>query len=183
MKQCLLIVDIQNDYFPGGKMELVNSTEASQNAQKALNFFRTKKLPVIHIQHIAIRPNATFFIPDTEGVKIHQNVLPIGNETIIQKNYPNSFRSTNLLEILKKEEITDLVICGMMTHMCIDTTTRAAFDYGFSCTLIHDACATRDLVFNGQNIPSEFVGNSFFAALNGTFAKVIGCDDFLKNVG
>jgi nicotinamidase-related amidase len=179
MKSALLIIDIQNDYFPGGKMELIGSNQAGQNAKKVLSHFRENKLPVFHIQHINIRPGSTFFLPDTDGVNIHQDVFPLSNEIVIQKNYPNSFRNTNLLGILKREGITNLTICGMMTHMCIDATTRAAFDYSFACTLIHDACATRDLIFNDKIIPAEDVHNSFLAALNGVYAKVIGSEKYL----
>ncbi len=82
----LVIIDIQNDYFPGGKMALENTKEASANAAALLSTFRRLQLPVIHIQHIATRVGATFFVPDTEGVEIHASVAPLGNETVIRKN-------------------------------------------------------------------------------------------------
>ena len=108
---------------------------------------------------------ATFFLPDTAGVNIHTNVRPLAGETVIQKNFPNSFRKTDLLAQLKKAEVSQLVIGGMMTHMCVDATVRAAFDHGFDCTVIHDACATRALTFLGGEIPAEKVHGAFLAAL------------------
>src|SRR6266700_3223333 len=128
MNNCLIMVDLQNDYFPAGNMELVGIEEAAANAQILLNEFRKAKLPVIHIQHISARPGATFFLPETDGARIHQVVTPQEVETIVVKNFANYFRGTSLLEILKKEKIDNLVICGAMSHMCIDATTRAAFD-------------------------------------------------------
>jgi len=110
-----------------------------------LNRFRTEGSSVIHIQHIATNPASTFFLPDTTGVQIHDKVLPLPTEKTIIKHFPNSFRETELLDYLKSNQIENLVICGMMTHMCIDATTRAAKDFGFNCTLIRDACATKDL--------------------------------------
>ena len=175
---CLLLVDLQNDYFPGGNMELIGVVEAAVNARTLLGEFRKTKATVIHIQHIAARPGATFFIAGTDGAKIHQMVAPEGEEVVVVKNFPNSFRGTSLLEILKKEKAENLVICGAMSHMCIDATTRAAFDLGFNCTVIEDACATRDLVFKDKTVTAADVHASFMAALAVPYAKVISTAGF-----
>jgi nicotinamidase-related amidase len=172
MQTALILIDIQNDYFEKGTMPLVGSDKACENARLILNKFRTDKLPVIHIQHLATRPDATFFLPNTIGAEIHQSLKPLDNEKIIVKHYPNSFRETKLLDYLKSIDISDLVLCGMMTHMCVDATTRAAKDFGFNCTLIGDACATRSLEINEQAIKVEDVHNSFLAALNYFYATV-----------
>ncbi|MDR2924790.1 MAG: cysteine hydrolase [Azoarcus sp.] len=169
----LLIIDIQNDYFPGGKMELAGSEAAVIKAEKLLNIFRNRELPVFHIQHISTRLNATSFLPQTEGANIHINVAPIENEKVIQKNYPNSFRETSLLKELRDGGITNLVVVGMMTQMCVDTTVRAAADLGFSCWLAHDACAAKDLSFAGKTVAAADVQTSYMAALNGLFAEVL----------
>jgi nicotinamidase-related amidase len=129
------------------------------------------------MQHVSVRPGATFFLPDTEGVKIHASVAPVAGETVIEKRFPNSFRETPLLDHLRKNGIDKLAIAGMMTHMCIDTTTRAAADQGFACTLAHDACATRDLAFGGTKVAAGDVHNAFLAALSGPFAKVVAAKD------
>jgi len=179
MKPTLLLIDIQNDYFPGGKMELVKMDEATGNAQDLLSYFRKNNLPIVFIQHLATKPNASFFIPGTSGAEIHDSIRPLDNETIIIKNFPNSFRNTNLHQHLQDLNSTDLVICGAMSHMCIDTTTRAATDLGYSCTLISDACATRDLVYNDQKVMAADVQIAYIAALNGTFAQVISTSQFL----
>jgi nicotinamidase-related amidase len=172
MKPALIIIDIQNDYFPGGKMELEGSPEASVQAARLLGGFRSKGLPLVHIQHVSNRPGASFFLPDTEGVNIHPNVIPHAGETVVQKNFPNSFRGTRLLEHLRGLNVDHLVIAGMMTHMCVDATTRAAFDLGFSCSLAHDACATRAVAFGEQRVPAALVHAAFLAALSGLYAKV-----------
>jgi len=181
MNPTLLIIDIQNDYFEGGKMTLVNMDETTGNAKKLLSYFRQNELPIVFIQHLATKPNASFFIPGTSGAEIHESIRPLANETAIIKNFPNSFRNTNLHEYLQTTGSTDLVICGAMSHMCIDTTTRAAADLGYSCTLISDACATRDLVFNDRKVLAADVQTAYMAALNGTFAQVISTDQFLNS--
>jgi nicotinamidase-related amidase len=178
----LLLIDIQNDYFPGGAMELVGSVEAGAKASQLLGIFREKSLPVIHIQHLATRPGATFFLPDTQGVQINGCVSPNSGETVIQKNFPNCFRGTPLLEHLRSEKITKLVIAGMMTHMCVDTTVRAAADLGFQNILAHDACATRDLSFDGRAVSAQGVQTAYLAAIHGSFAEVKGVDEICANI-
>jgi|WetSurMetagenome_2_1015567.scaffolds.fasta_scaffold05614_4 nicotinamidase-related amidase len=177
MNQTLLLIDIQNDYFPDGAMELAGSLEAGVQAGKLLQVYRQKSLSVIHIQHISMRKTATFFLPNTKGVQIHESVAPVIGEAVFQKYYPNSFRETPLLEHLRRQQITQLVIAGMMTHMCVDTTTRAAADLGFHCLLAHDACATKSLSFGGATVSAEHVQTAFLAALNGLFATVLSVEE------
>ena len=170
--QALLIIDIQNDYFPGGKMELFNSEAAADKAGLLLDAFRKAGRPVFHVQHIALDPETGFFLPGTPGVKIAARVTPLADEIVVQKHYPNAFRETSLLEHLRSAAVGELVIAGMMTHMCIDTTVRAAADLGFSCTLAGDACATKSLAFGETVVPAEQVQAAFLAALGGAFARV-----------
>jgi nicotinamidase-related amidase len=179
MKTALVIVDIQKDYFPKGKLENVGAVEASLAAKKLLSHFREKKLPVVHIQHISTRSGATYLLPNTEGIDFHENVMPLAGETIIQKHFPNSFRDTQLNDHLVSKEIEELVICGMMSHMCIDTTVRAAFDKGYVCMVAHDACSTRKLVFNGIDVPADHVHTAYMAALNAMFAKVLTAEEII----
>jgi nicotinamidase-related amidase len=179
MKKALLIIDIQNDYFEHGTMTLSGSAAASDNAKILLEKFRNDKLPVIHVQHLATRATATFFLPGTKGAQIHDSVKPLDTEPTIVKHYPNSFRDTDLLDYLKKNETTDLVVCGMMTHMCVDATVRAAKDFGFSITIPGDACATKDLDINGQIVKADQVQNSFLAALNYFYATVTTTSEYL----
>lgn len=179
MKTCLVLIDIQNDYFPKGNMELEGALSASLRAKEALHFFRKKDLPVVHIQHISVRPGASFFLPDTDGAAIHENVRPLPNETVFQKHFPNSFRDTPLLRHLKDNQIGRLAIVGMMTSMCVDATVRAAFDYGFENIILHDAMATKTLAFNGEFIPARHVHGSFLAALGSVYGVVKSVEDFL----
>lgn len=181
-QKALVIIDIQKDYFENGSFPLVGSEAASVKAKSVLEQFRKDGLPVIHIQHIANRPGSTFFLPDTEGAEIHPNVAPLKSEKVIVKHYPNSFRETELLSYLKELGVSDLVICGMMTSMCVDATTRAAKDFGYNCTVIGDACAAPNLEFNGQLIPGETVHKSFLAGLSYFYATVVEAEGYLKSV-
>jgi nicotinamidase-related amidase len=181
MKTALLLIDLQNDYFPQGKMELVGVDIAGQTAKKLLEHFRDTNQTVIHIQHISTRPTATFFLPNTTGAEIHESIKPIKDEMVVIKNAPHSFLKTSLLETLQGLNIKKLVIAGAMTHMCIDATTRAAKDLDFECTLIHDACATRDLSFNEVTVPAMQVHTAFLSALSYAYANVISTEQFLNS--
>lgn len=169
----LLLIDIQNDYFPGGKMVLEKSEQAGEAASRLLAYFRGRNLPVVFFQHISTRPDAIFFIPNTPGVEIYRAIQPMPNEKVIQKKYPNSFRETDLLTHLQSLNVKRLVISGMMTHMCVDATTRAAADFGFNCWIAQDACATRQLIFDQQVALAHEVQTAFLAALHGTYGKVM----------
>ena len=173
MTTALILIDLENDYFPGGTMELVGAEAAVAQAARLLQAFRQRGLPVFHVQHIATRPGATFFLPGTPGAEIHHAVKPNAGETVVVKHFPNSFRETVLLDALRAAGATKLVFAGMMTHMCVDSTVRAAADLGFQCALASDACATRDLQFGGQRIEAAGVQLAYLAGLNGLFARVL----------
>lgn len=179
MGQGLLLIDIQNDYFSGGRNELHGMEAAAQQARRALEHFRAQGLPVFHVQHISLYPSATFFLPDTDGAAIHELVAPLPGEPVVVKHAPNSFFETGLKELLDRHEVGRLVVCGSMSHMCVDTTVRAARDFALPVTLLHDACATRDLGWSGQTVPAQQVQAAYMAALNGSFATVLSADDYL----
>jgi nicotinamidase-related amidase len=183
MNTALLLLEIQNDYFPNGRISLEKSQEACAKAQTVLNAYREKKQPVIHVQHISTLPDAASLLPCTKGADFYASVQPVKGEMIVKKHYPNSFKDTVLLNHLIKNQINHLVICGMMTHMAIDATVRAAYDLGFTCTVLHDACAARQLEFNHTVIPAVNVHYAFLAALQPTYATVLSSEDFLQKSG
>ena len=178
MKTALLVIDIQKDYFPGGKMELVNPLEAGKKAYSLLQCFREHGGHHVHIQHISKKPNATFFISGDRGTDIHDLVAHFEGEPIVYKHDPNSFLNTSLLDLLKSWDVQRVVICGMMTHMCVDATARAASDLGFEVVVAEDACATRDLTFGDTTIPAEHVHKAFLAALK-SYGRVMKSEEIL----
>ena len=182
MRTALLIVDVQNDYFPGGRNELSGPGEAAARVRLLLDAFRARQLPVVHVQHVSIRPGATFFLPDTPGVQIHGLARPAPGEPVVRKSSPNSFRNTELLQALKERGAGRLVVCGMMTHMCVDATVRAAFDLGFTCLVAGDACATRSLEYQGETLSAAAVHGAFLAALQGVYGRVGSAEEVLGQV-
>ena len=179
MNTALLIIDIQNDYFPEGKNPLVGSLEASLKAKTLLEHFRQANLPIVHVRHVSVRKGASFFLPGSPGAEIHDNVRPKIGERTIHKNFPNAFRNTDLQKLLRQNNYERLVICGMQTHMCVDASVRAASDFGFECLVAHDACATKDLSFEDALIPAQQVHLAFLAALNAAYASVLSVDEVI----
>ncbi len=117
MKEALIIIDVQNDYF---------------------------------------------FLEGTKGAEISDRIAPQPEDKVIVKHYPNSFHDTELDAYLKGLGIEKLIVCGMMTHMCVDTTVRAAMDYGYEVTVVADACATMDLTYKNDTIDAGTVQKTFW---------------------
>ena len=172
MKEALLIVDVQNNYFPGGSNKLFHPLEAEKRIWELIAESRVCGRHVIYIQHFN-PPDDTFFLEGSFGAEISDRIRPQPDDKVIIKRYPNSFLKTELDAYLKSLQVDTLIACGMITHMCVDTTVRAAMDYGYQVKLVADACATMDLALNGVTIPAEIVQKAFIAAMDGVFATVI----------
>lgn len=178
-KRALVVVDLQNDYFPGGKWTLSGIDAAADNAGRLLAAARTAGEPVLHIRHEFRSEDAPFFTPGSPGAQIHPKAANRADEPVILKHFVNSFRDTELKQRLDDLGVTEIVLCGAMSHMCIDAATRAAADFGYKVTLIHDACASRDLTFNGVTVPAAQVHAAFMAALGFAYAQLCSTDEFL----
>ena len=170
--RALVLVDIQRDYFPGGAFPLVEPEAAATAARTVLDAFRASGELVVHVFHVSTDPEATFFRPATAGVAFHPTVAPVEGEVVLEKHRPNSFIDTGLRDVLDDADVTELVIVGMMSSMCIDSTTRAAHELGYRNTVVADACAAPDLRLGDTTVPGAAVHAAFMAALDGSFGTV-----------
>lgn len=177
-KRAILVVDLQNEYWPTGNLPLQGIEAAAANAARVMDHARAKGDLVVNIRHEA--PGAPIFVPGSEGAEINKAVEPQGDEAVITKNFPNSFRDTDLKDLLDEKGIEDVVVIGAMSHMCIDATTRAANDLGYNTTTIHDACATRDVEFGGETSSAANVHTAIMGALAFLYGDVISTEDFLR---
>ena len=172
MARALVVVDIQNDYFPGGANPLDGPDAAAEQARTLLDAFRASGEPVMHVRHVWDAPDALYLRPGTPGGEIHQAVSPEPGEAVVEKAFPNAFLETSLDQALKDAGVNELVVCGMMTCMCVDATVRAAVDLGYDVSVAHDACATMALEFGGRAIAAPDVHAAFLAALADGYATV-----------
>jgi nicotinamidase-related amidase len=178
-KRALVLIDLQNDYFPGGKWPMEGIESAAENARKVLAAARAAGDLVVHVRHEFPTADAPFFTPGSDGARIHPKVKTLDGEPVVLKHHVNSFRETDLKTILDRHGVEEVVICGAMSHMCVDAGTRAASDLGYRCVVIHDACATRDQEFDGTVVPAAEVHAAFMAALRFGYAKLVTTEEYL----
>jgi nicotinamidase-related amidase len=164
----LVLIDIQDFYFPGGEVALEEPEAAATNAAELLDLFRKEGLMVVHVRH-EYEP----------GGNINTIVAPNPGEKVISKSEVNAFLNTDLLEYLNQNNIENLVLCGMQTHMCLEAATRAAHDFGFECMVISDACTTRDLQFGDQNVKAKDVHASTLKTLQ-SYSEIISTGEFIS---
>jgi nicotinamidase-related amidase len=174
----LIVIDLQRDYLAGGKFPLPGIERAIERAAVLIALFRARGTPVIHVRHVELDPAVGFLLEGTPGVEIDPRVAPQGEDMMITKNYPNAFRDTTLPKVLHVLGAKELFFCGAMSNLCIDATVRAAFDMGYHCTVIEDACAASDLTFGGNVIPQAQVHGAFMAALASAYGEVVDLRTF-----
>ena len=112
-------------------------------------------------------------LAEDKGLYMPERIKPLPSDIVINKYCPNSFLGTELNDCLRSLGVEKLIVCGMMTHMCVDTTVRAAMDHGYEVALVADACATKDIEINGEVIPAETVQKTYIASLAGVFAEIV----------
>lgn len=164
MTKVLMLVDVQNEYFPGGGLPLPHIEPAAANIAKLLAHFRATKAPIIHVMHDSGAKDGAFAQTSTSW-RLHESAEAQSGETVIVKYHPNAFRLSWLNAILQSSNVTELVIAGAQTQLCIDSTARSAVDFGYPTTVVGDACAAGDLESNGEKIPADQVQRAFLAAL------------------
>lgn len=178
-QRAIIVVDLQNEYLPTGKLPLVGLDAALANAARIIAAARASGDLLVHVRHEMASPDAPVFTPGSDGVQIIPAVAPAPGETVIVKNYPNSFRGTALQQTLQQQGITQLVVIGAMSHMCIEATSRAGADLGYAVSVIHDACATKDLAFEGTQVPAAQVHAASMAALAFSYASLHSSEAYL----
>lgn len=165
----LLIIDAQNEYL-SGPLALAGMEAATANIALLLEAARKAKRPVVHVRHLGTVGG--MFDPQGPRGEFIAGLEPTGDEVIIEKRMPNAFNDTGLQSALEKLGPLDLIVCGFMSHSSVSTTVRAAKDYGFRCTLVEDACATRDLPTANGVISAADVQRTEMAIMNDNFATL-----------
>ncbi|WP_118138710.1 cysteine hydrolase family protein [Oceanicella sp. SM1341] len=175
----LIVIDIQNDYFPGGDWPLSGVEPAAANAARLIGKARGAGDLVVHVRHEFPTDAAPFFRPGTAGAAIHESVAPAPGEHVVLKQQINSYRDTDLKAHLDAHGVDSVVICGNMSHMCVDAATRASADFGYDVTVIHDACASRPLEFGGTTVPAEHAHAAFLSALGFAYARMMSTEEYV----
>lgn len=178
MKRALLVIDVQNEYFTGG-LRVTYPENSFENILKVIDSANDKEVPVILIQHASLSKNSETFIKWSHEWEIHEEVLKKRHDCIIEKNLPGSFTGTELNEFLKSKGIDTIVICGYMTQMCCDTTSRQAVDLGYNVEFLSDATGTLDISNYAGAVSAEELQRSILVTQAMRFSKVISSDEWI----
>lgn len=171
----IVVVDWQNEYLPTGKLPLHAVEIAIDKAAEVIAGARARGEPVIHVRHE--QPGAPIFVPGSKGAEIVPAVAPVMGEAVVVKNHPNSFRDTNLQQLLDEAGIGEVALVGAMSHMCIGATARAATDLGYDTIVVQDACATMGLEYDGVSVTAPQVHAASMAAIAFAHGRVVSVDD------
>lgn len=179
----LILIDIQKGFhdvaYWGGDR---NNVTAEEKAGELLKIWRSKKLPIFHVQHCSSNPNS-ILNEINPGNAFQDVVKPLKDETTIKKNVNSAFIGTNLKELLDDAKITNLVIVGLTTDHCVSTTTRMAGNFGYNVYLVSDATATFNKKgINGEEFSAEIIHQTALASLNEEFAQVVTSDFIKENI-
>jgi nicotinamidase-related amidase len=142
--KALLVIDIQNDYFPGGKYPLWKPEAVLQNVEHAIQKANEQGIPVVHVQHLT-DSTGPFFNRGTPGAAIHERILAAAPQApVVVKEFADSFEQTTLLETLAKLGVDELLVCGMMTHNCVTHTSISKAAEPYQVAILADCCTTVD---------------------------------------
>lgn len=177
----LVCVDVQNDYFPGGRHPLADAVSAGKKITALLGVFRQRRLPIIHIRQISPANTIPYLVEHTPGSEIHECAQPRPGEMLLHKRFPNSFRGTGLKALLNGMGIERIYLLGFMSQVCIDATARQALDNLFRVSLIPDACAAGSVTFNSQTIEADWVHAGMMGALGSIGCELIDSQNLLDN--
>lgn len=176
----LLVIDAQREYVDG-QLPLTGVDAALTQIARLQKRARAIGAPVVHVVHHA-PVGAGIFDPSNEFSQIAAAVMPVDDEAVVSKHYPNSFTESSLAEVLEKHGRKKLIVVGFMTHMCVSATSRAGLDRGFNVTVVDGACATRDLPDGkGGQISAEVVHQANLAALADLVATIVGGESDIKD--
>jgi nicotinamidase-related amidase len=176
----LIVIDVQKAFFDpawGNR----NNPDAEENIEKLIQHWRKKERPIIFVQHVSRNKDSHFYF-EKEGKDFMDFIQLMEGETVITKSVNSAFIGTDLHKILTELESQQVVICGLTTNHCVETTTRMAGNYGFNPILVSDAAATFDRTgTNGETYSAETIHSMTLANLNEEFAKIADTEAMVRD--
>ncbi|GAA5804900.1 hypothetical protein HPULCUR_010409 [Helicostylum pulchrum] len=183
-EEALIVVDVQNDYFPDGKLPTWNPVETAEACAKLIQKFRQEGKEVVFVQHVMKDLQAKdypFLVKGTHGVEIHDSVKPLPTEKIITKGENSSFVGTDLKEYLTSKGVKKLVVVGMMIHNCVNATVYSGVEEGFPCIVVEEAVNTMDQPYNGELVKAQDIKKAFLTGIQFGFSTVYKLQDVLTD--
>ena len=181
MKQALLIIDVQNEYFTG-KLPVSYPQGSFENILKAMDWAHTSHVPIAVIQHTSLAPESPTFRQGTPGWELHGEIKRRHADIVLEKHMPGSFTGTGLEDWLKKNDVTTVTIAGYMTQMCCDTTARQAFQRGYAVNFLSDATGTLSVTNAAGSISDADLHRAILVTQQMRFARVMKTDEWIIGI-
>ncbi|MCF8043351.1 MAG: cysteine hydrolase [Desulfarculaceae bacterium] len=181
MTRALLVIDVQMEYF-SGMLPISHPAGSLERILEAMDAAATHKMPVVVIQHQAATPDAPVFAPGGPGVELHPQVAARPRSVLITKQLPGSFTGTALGGWLLEQDVDTVTICGYMTQMCCDTTSRQAFHRGLSVEFLSDATGTLDMANDAGQVSAEQLHRAILVTQAARFAKVLTTQEWIASL-
>lgn len=179
--RALMLIDVQRGFLDTSPSALQNLRSATENAARLLDHARASGDLPIHVHNAPVGGHPPYLSAAREAVGMSARLQPVEREPVILKRSANPFTNTDLHGLLADRGVSEVAICGALSHLCVDTAARAARDLGYGVTVIHDACATHDLNFRGATVPADQVHAAFMAALEAAVAQTVSTRDFIES--
>ncbi|MRS21007.1 isochorismatase family protein [Enterobacteriaceae bacterium RIT692] len=175
----VIVIDIQNEYFPGGKMPIPDGMQALNNSKRLVAFAHKNNMPVFFVQHLG-EADGPLFAKGSRFAEFHKDLQPAKGDRVISKATPSSFVGTDLQKQLDSLGIKQLIVTGLMTHMCVSSTARDAVPLGYSVIIPEDATATRDLAtWDNKVVDHKVLQQAALAGVADVFAEIKTTDQVL----
>jgi len=179
MKEALLVIDVQNEYFTG-KLPVTYPDGSFEKILQAMDHASAVHMPVIVIQHTNPAPESPTFRKGTTGWELHDEIKRRHADVIIEKNLPGSFTGTNLGDWLKENGISIVTIAGYMTQMCCDTTARQAFHRGYTVNFLSDATGTLSITNSAGRISDADLHCAILVTQQQRFSRVLPTAEWIR---
>jgi nicotinamidase-related amidase len=181
MRRALMVIDVQNEYFTG-RLPVSYPKDSLNKIIKVMDAAVKSRIPVIIIQHTAPQKDSSTFVKGSNEWELHDEIKAKKYDYLIEKNLPGSFTNTKLESILRDNQVDTVVICGYMSQMCCDTTSRQAVHLGFSVEFLSDATGTLDISNYAGSVKAEELHKAVLVTQAMRFSKVISTDEWIKTV-
>jgi nicotinamidase-related amidase len=182
VKRALLVIDVQNEYFPGGALPVTHPPDSLKRITDAMDGAAEAGIPIVIIQHGTDNPEAKAFRKGTPGWRIKGEVEVRKRAAVIEKTLPGSFTGTNLEAWMKENGVDTLVISGYMTQMCCDTTARQAVHLGYGVEFLSDATGTLDFSNEAGTVKAEELHRAILVTQQNRFSKVLSTDAWIESL-
>lgn len=181
MQRALLVIDVQNEYF-SGKLPVTHPAGSLENVLKAMDTAIERNIPVVVIQHTALKEDSATFRKGTHEWDLHPEVATRHSDLWVEKNLPGSFTGTPLESWLRDNGVDTVVIAGYMTQMCCDTTARQAFHRGFQVEFLSDATGTLSVQNSGGSVTDEELHRAILVTQSMRFSKVLNTSEWIASL-